>query len=88
MDELETRAVSAQNANDFMKLNDRVALVTGAARGIGREIALVYSREGAGLAIADLNMDAAEAVAEDIRNACAPCVAAPDESPIHSRTQR
>jgi len=50
-----------------MKLRDKVAVVTGAASGIGKEIALVYSREGAKVAIADLNQDAAEAVAAELR---------------------
>jgi 3-hydroxybutyrate dehydrogenase len=50
-----------------MKLRDKVAVVTGAASGIGREIALVYGREGAKVAIADLNQDAAEAVAAELR---------------------
>jgi len=50
-----------------MKLRDKVAVVTGAASGIGKEIALVYSREGAKVAIADLNKDAAEAVAAELR---------------------
>jgi 3-hydroxybutyrate dehydrogenase len=50
-----------------MKLRDKVAVVTGAASGIGREIALVYGREGAKVAIADVNKDAAEAVAGELR---------------------
>jgi len=52
-----------------MRLQDKVAYVTGAASGIGKEIALVYAREGAKVAIADLNKDAAEATAEEIRKA-------------------
>jgi 3-hydroxybutyrate dehydrogenase len=50
-----------------MRLKDKVAIVTGAASGIGKEIALVYAREGAKVAIADLNKDAAEKVAAEIR---------------------
>jgi 3-hydroxybutyrate dehydrogenase len=49
-----------------MKLHDKVAIVTGAASGIGKEIALRYAREGAKVAIADLNMQSAQAVADEI----------------------
>jgi 3-hydroxybutyrate dehydrogenase len=50
-----------------MKLKDKIAIVTGAASGIGKEIAMTYAREGAKVAIADLNKDAAEATAAEIR---------------------
>ena len=52
-----------------MKLKDKVAIVTGAASGIGKEIALVYAREGAKVAIADLNQKAADATAAEIKAA-------------------
>ena len=50
-----------------MKLRDKSAIVTGAASGIGREIAFVFAREGARVAIADLNQEAADATAAKIR---------------------
>jgi len=50
-----------------MKLKGKSAIVTGAASGIGKDITRVYAREGAKLAIADLNKDAAEATANEIR---------------------
>jgi 3-hydroxybutyrate dehydrogenase len=50
-----------------MKLKEKSAIITGAASGIGKEIALVFAREGANVAIADLNKDAADATANEIR---------------------
>ena len=49
-----------------MRLKDKVAIVTGAASGIGKEIAIVFAREGAKVAIADLNQKAADATAREI----------------------
>lgn len=50
-----------------MKLKDKVCVVTGSASGIGKEIAITYVREGGKVVIADLNLDAAEAVASEIK---------------------
>jgi len=52
-----------------MQLQGKSALVTGAASGIGKEIALTYAREGARVAIADLNKQAADAAAAEIKAA-------------------
>ena len=49
------------------KLQDRIALVTGAASGIGKEIAATYAREGAKVAIADMNIAAAQAAADELK---------------------
>jgi len=48
------------------RLADKVAVITGAASGIGKEIALLFAREGARIAIADLDPRAAEATAREI----------------------
>ncbi len=49
-----------------MKLKNKVCIVTGAASGIGKEIALTYAREGGKVVIADINLQSAQAVADSI----------------------
>jgi 3-hydroxybutyrate dehydrogenase len=51
-----------------MRLKDKIAVVTGAASGIGKEIATAYLREGARVAIADLDLKAGEAAARELDN--------------------
>ena len=51
-----------------MQLKNKVAIITGAASGIGKEIALHYAKEGARVVIADLVLDAARATADEIVN--------------------
>ena len=48
------------------KLEGKVAYITGAASGIGKEIALEFAREGAKIAVADLNKPAADVAAAEI----------------------
>ena len=49
-----------------MRLKDKVALITGAASGIGRESALLFAAEGAAVVVADVVDDAGRATAEEI----------------------
>ena len=52
-----------------MKLKNKSVIITGAASGIGKDIAIRFAQEGAKVAIADLTLDAAESTAEVIREA-------------------
>ena len=49
-----------------MQLKEKVAIITGAAQGIGKEIAHALAREGANLAICDINKDALEQARKEI----------------------
>jgi 3-hydroxybutyrate dehydrogenase len=71
-----------------MKLQDRICIVTGAASGIGKAIALRYAREGGKVAIADLNKAAAQQVADEIKDAGGTAMAVAmdvtDEQQVHA----
>ena len=58
-----------------MRLENKKAIVTGGAGGIGRATSLAFAAEGASVAVVDLNAEAAEAVAEEIRSAGGTAVA-------------
>jgi NAD(P)-dependent dehydrogenase (short-subunit alcohol dehydrogenase family) len=51
-----------------MKFEDKVALVTGAARGIGKAIALTLAAEGAHVVVADVDLEGAQRVAGEIES--------------------
>jgi 3-hydroxybutyrate dehydrogenase len=76
-----------------MKLQNKIAVVTGAASGLGKGIALRFAVEGARVAIADLNPDAAKSVADEInskRPGCALSVAmdVTDEAQVNAGIDR
>ena len=50
----------------MLRLKGKVAFITGSASGIGREIALEFAREGANIAVADMNRQGAEDTAAEI----------------------
>lgn len=50
-----------------MRLHDKVAIITGAAQGIGRATALLFAREGADLTLCDLQEEPLAALAEEVR---------------------
>jgi 3-hydroxybutyrate dehydrogenase len=75
-----------------MRLKDKVAIVTGAASGIGKEIAATFAREGAKVAIADLDQTAADAAAREIdaggKNAIGVAMDVADEAQVDAGTAR
>jgi 3-oxoacyl-[acyl-carrier protein] reductase len=50
-----------------MRLRDKVAIITGAGRGIGRATAFRFVEEGASVVVADIDLDEAQDVVEEIR---------------------
>jgi NAD(P)-dependent dehydrogenase (short-subunit alcohol dehydrogenase family) len=57
-----------------VRLGGRVALVTGAAMGIGKAIALLFAEQGAKVLAADIDTQAGNATAEEIRTAGGQCI--------------
>ena len=67
------------------QLQGKIAIVTGAASGIGKEIAATYAREGARVAIADMNLAAAQGAADSIgANAMAVAMDVTDEGQVNA----
>jgi meso-butanediol dehydrogenase/(S,S)-butanediol dehydrogenase/diacetyl reductase len=75
-----------------MKLNDRVAIVTGGGRGIGRGIVLVLASRGADAVVADLNLGDAEGVAAEVgemgRKAVAVALDVTDQGSVERMAQQ
>jgi 3-hydroxybutyrate dehydrogenase len=68
-----------------MRLDNKVAIVTGAASGIGKEIAALFARQGARVTIADLDQQHADAVADELggsRRAIGVAVDVTDEAQV------
>jgi NAD(P)-dependent dehydrogenase (short-subunit alcohol dehydrogenase family) len=51
-----------------MRLQNKVAVVTGAASGMGKAIAILYAKEGAKVVVSDINSEAANITVEEIKS--------------------
>jgi 3-oxoacyl-[acyl-carrier protein] reductase len=71
-----------------MKLQDKVALITGGGRGIGKAIALAYAREGARIAICSRTANEVEDAAKEVQALGSKCLAlvcdVSEEEPVTS----
>lgn len=70
-----------------MQFNDRTAIVTGAASGVGRELAHGLAAQGVDVAIADIDADGAEEVAEEIRSEGGEAIAVETDVTDHESAQ-
>lgn len=71
-----------------MRLKDKVAIITGGGRGIGRDIALAYAREGARIVIGEIDPATAVATAADISGKGASCIGVATDVSNPSEVQR
>jgi 3-hydroxybutyrate dehydrogenase len=75
-----------------MRLKDKVAVVTGAASGIGKEIARKFTDEGAKVVIADLNQQGADAAAKELdasgKRAIGVAMVVPSEEQVEAGTAK
>jgi NAD(P)-dependent dehydrogenase (short-subunit alcohol dehydrogenase family) len=58
---------SSSRQSNSKRLADRVAIVTGSGRGIGKAIALTLAKEGAHIVVSDIDIEAADRAAAEIR---------------------
>ena len=76
----------------IMKLQDKVAIVTGGGRGLGRSLALLFGKEGAKVVVAARNQNQIEHVAQELKvlrkNAIAVQADVSDENQVHTLVQK
>ena len=66
--------VSARSGKGTMQLSGRVSLITGGGKGIGREIALLFAKEGSDIALCDVNQEALAQTQKEIESLGRKCV--------------
>ena len=68
-----------------MRMEGKCAVVTGAASGLGREVAKLFAAEGARVVVADMNADGANAVVHEIESAGGTAVAHPTDVTVEQQ---
>ena len=66
------------------RLDGKICVITGAGGGMGKEAAILFSAEGAGVCAADVNLEAAKATAVEARDAFAQQVDVADEAAVEA----
>jgi 3-oxoacyl-[acyl-carrier protein] reductase len=72
--------MSQRTSNGGDRFDGKVAIVTGAGRGMGRAVALLLAKEGASVAVNDINAPSATAVAEEARQHGADAIDIPGDA--------
>ncbi|HEY5586459.1 MAG TPA: sorbitol-6-phosphate dehydrogenase [Ruminiclostridium sp.] len=68
--------------SEFSRLKDKVAIVTGAAQGLGEALVYRLDQEGCKVIVADINYEASQKVAEKLKNAIAVKVDVTNEAEV------
>jgi NADP-dependent 3-hydroxy acid dehydrogenase YdfG len=55
------------NTTNFFRLDNKIAIITGASRGIGKSIAIAYAQHGAKVIVSSRKIDACQEVVNHIR---------------------